>query len=136
MRKITHIAIHCTATSQRTRVEAIQRYWKETLKWRSSGYHYIIDPAGRVHTLLTEDRISNGVYGWNRSLINVAYIGGIDRNNRPIDNRTPPQRAAMLKLLIELKKRYPQAKIQGHRDFPNVKKDCPSFNARQEYEHL
>lgn len=136
MRKITHIAIHCTATSQNTRVESIQRYWRETLKWRNPGYHYMIDPTGRVHALLPEDRISNGVAGWNTRLINLSYIGGVDQLNRPIDNRTPPQRQSMLNLLRELKRRYPHAIIQGHRDFPNVKKDCPSFDAKREYAHL
>ncbi len=136
MRKITHIAVHCTATSQTTRVEAIQRYWRETLKWRSPGYHYMIEANGRVHILLPEDRVSNGVAGWNQRLINVAYIGGVDQNNRPLDNRTPFQRQILLNILRELKQRHPQAIIQGHRDFPNVKKDCPSFDAKREYAHL
>ena len=26
------------------------------------------------------------------------------------------------------KKKYPKAKILGHRDFPNTKKTCPNFD--------
>ena len=39
----------------------------------------------------------------------------------------------MLGLLKDLKARYPDAIIQGHRDFPNVKKSCPRFDAKDEY---
>ena len=42
----------------------------------------------------------------------------------------------MLDLLKKLKKQFPKAIIQGHRDFPDVKKACPSFNAKEEYKHL
>ena len=40
----------------------------------------------------------------------------------------------MLKLLKELKAKYPIATIYGHRDFAN--KACPSFDARTEYKDL
>ncbi len=43
MRTITHIVVHCSATGQDAKVEAIQRYWKEKLGWKSPGYHYIIE---------------------------------------------------------------------------------------------
>ena len=41
-----------------------------------------------------------------------------------------------LKILKELRVKFPKAKIQGHRDFPNVKKACPSFDAQKEYEEI
>ena len=50
------------------------------------------------------------------------------------DTRTPAQKAALLKLLKELKRKYPNAKIYGHRDFAN--KPCPSFDAKTEYSSL
>ena len=46
------------------------------------------------------------------------------------------QKKALFDLLKKLKKQFPKAIIQGHRDFPGVKKACPSFNAKEEYEHL
>ena len=39
-----------------------------------------------------------------------------------------------LLLLKQLKKRYPGAKIYGHRNF--AAKACPSFDAREEYKSL
>ena len=32
--------------------------------------------------------------------------------------------------IVELTERYPQAKVIGHRDFPNVAKACPSFDVK------
>ncbi|HJT75520.1 MAG TPA: N-acetylmuramoyl-L-alanine amidase [Chitinophaga sp.] len=136
MRKIDFIVIHCTATPQDTRPEAIQRYWKENLKWKSPGYHYLIQASGHVIQLATEDRICNGVAGHNANSIHVSYIGGVDADNRPADNRTAAQRKAMRELVTELKYQYPQAQILGHRDFPFVKKACPSFDARKEFKDL
>jgi N-acetylmuramoyl-L-alanine amidase len=37
----------------------------------------------------------------------------------------------MFDKIVELTERYPQAKVFGHRDFPGVKKACPSFDVRQ-----
>lgn len=128
MRNITHIVLHCTATQPNATVAAIQRYWREEKKWNSPGYHYIIDASGKEHQLLDESRPSNGVAGRNSTLINVAYIGGIDRAGKPFDTRTPAQIAAMIMLLRRLRSRYPNAAIVGHRDFPNVHKACPSFD--------
>jgi N-acetylmuramoyl-L-alanine amidase len=100
------------------------------------GYHFIIKPDGEVVKLLSVDQISNGVKGFNSETINIAYIGGVDSKGNPIDNRTGAQKAALLNLLELLKKRYPKAVIQGHRDFPKVAKACPSFNAKKEYENI
>ena len=46
------------------------------------------------------------------------------------------QKAALLFVLKELKRSYPNAIICGHRDFPNVKKACPCFEAKGEYINL
>ena len=48
------------------------------------------------------------------------------------DTRTELQKSALLSLLYDLRRIYPDAKIYGHRDFDKGK-DCPSFDARYEY---
>lgn len=136
MRTIKYIAIHCTATSQLATVASIQKYWKEKLGWKSPGYHFLIKPDGERVQLLPISQISNGVAGFNSVTINIAYIGGVDANGKPIDNRTEKQKEMMLQTIIELKKDFPNAIVQGHRDFPNVKKDCPCFNAKEWYLNL
>lgn len=100
------------------------------------GYHFIILPNGDVVQLLPIEQVSNGVAGFNSVLINIAYLGGVDAANKPLDNRTPAQKVTILKLLSDLKKKFPTAIIQGHRDFPNVKKACPSFDAKKEYKNV
>jgi len=95
----------------------------------------VITADGAVHQLLDEEKASNGVKGWNHCIINVAYTGGVDVDNnlKPVDNRTEVQKKSLRSLLRILKDRYPDAVIQGHRDFPNVAKACPCFDARKEY---
>ena len=134
MRTIKYIAIHCTATPQSATIDSIRNYWKNVLKWKQPGYHYIVKSDGSVVNLLDIDKISNGVKGYNHETINISYIGGIDEaSGNPKDTRTDAQKVAIKNLLIQLRAKFPHAIIQGHRDFPNVKKACPSFDAKKEY---
>ena len=133
MRNINYIAIHCTATQPETSIASIQNYWKNNLGWKNPGYHFIIDRFGDVINLLPIELVSNGVQGYNSQTINISYVGGIDKSGKPKDTRTEAQKQSILKILKELRVKFPKAKIQGHRDFPNVKKACPSFDAKKEY---
>ena len=133
MRNINYIAIHCTATHPETSIASIQNYWKNNLGWKNPGYHYIIDHFGNVINLLPIEFVSNGVQGYNSQTINISYVGGIDKKGNPKDTRTEAQKQSILKLLKELRIKFTKAKIQGHRDFPNVKKAFPSFDAKKEY---
>jgi N-acetylmuramoyl-L-alanine amidase len=136
MRTITHIVVHCSATGQDAKVEAIQRYWKQNLGWKSPGYHYIIEADGKETQLLSIAQPSNGVKGWNKSIINVCYIGGVNKLGKAADNRTDAQKRQLMTRLKALKTMFPQAIIQGHKDFPNVAKACPSFDAKSEYKNI
>lgn len=134
MRNIKYIVLHCTATPQSTNIASIQRYWSKVLKWKSPGYHYIIEPNGEINNLLDIEKVANGVAGYNRESIHISYIGGIDdsksilQKRLPIDNRTPEQIESMIFLIKWFALKYPNAKICGHRDFPGVNKACPSFD--------
>ena len=130
MRQIKHIVIHCTATPQSTTVESIKRYWSHVLRWRNPGYHIIIKPDGTMERLADDSQITNGVKGYNANSIHISYIGGVDSNGKPVDNRTCSQEATMLTLIKIYKERYPDAEVLGHRDFPKVSKACPSFDVK------
>lgn len=137
-REIKYIAIHCTAGARTATREEVMRVFA-TRGWKRPGYHYLITADGTIHQLVEEDKISNGVKGYNRETINVAYTGGVDISKAglpPVDNRTPAQREALKRLIRLLKQRYPTATVQGHRDFPGVAKACPSFDAKQEYQTI
>lgn len=147
MRQIKYIFVHCTATSQNASVQSIMNIFKKR-GWKNPGYHYLIDKDGGIHGIHPEAKISNGVKGYNSKSINVAYIGGIDSHERGIDNRTDAQKDSLKKLLMLLHKRYPEAKIMGHRDVsPDLNhngrvdrweriKECPCFDAIPEYKYL
>lgn len=130
MRTITHIVLHCTATPQATTVASIRRYWKDVKKWKSPGYHHIIVPDGTIANLLPIEEVSNGVAGHNANSIHISYIGGIDSKGNALDNRTDAQKATQVELLKKYKAMFPDAIICGHRDFPGVKKSCPSFDVK------
>ena len=131
MRTIKYIVVHCTATPPETTIESIKNYWKQNLGWRNPGYHYIIKRNGDIVNLFPEDKVSNGVKGYNKNSVHISYIGGVDKNNKPIDNRTDAQIHSMFNKLVELSEKYPNATILGHRDFPGVTKMCPSFDVKE-----
>lgn len=136
MRAINYIAVHCSATPQTAKVSSIQKYWKENLGWKNPGYHVIVEADGNAVELLPIEQVSNGVGGYNSHIINISYIGGVDAAGNPKDTRTCAQKETILKYLKKWKAMFPNAKIQGHRDFPNVKKACPSFDAKKEYQNV
>lgn len=136
MRAIKYIAVHCTATKQNATIESIRNYWKRNLGWKQPGYHIIVKPNGDHERLALDETVCNGVKGYNSESLHVSYIGGVDENGKAIDNRTEAQKRTLLQIICGLKAKYPAVVIQGHRDFPNVVKDCPSFDAKTEYKHL
>jgi len=131
MRTITHLVVHCTATPKHTTIASIRRYWKEALGWKSVGYHKIIEATGNIVTLAEDSKVTNGVAGHNSTSLHVSYIGGKDTDDRSIG-----QRQAIAGVLLEWLKKYPTARICGHRDFAGVTKDCPRFSAEKEYGYL
>ena len=136
MRTVNNIVIHCTATPQSAKVQSIVNYWKNDLKWKSPGYHRLIEANGTVHNLSDFENPTNGVAGHNYDSIHISYIGGVDAQNKPLDNRTTEQRCAILHCIDEARKLYPNAQILGHRDFKGVAKACPSFDAKSEYKSI
>jgi N-acetylmuramoyl-L-alanine amidase len=132
MRDIKYIVIHCTDTLPSAEVEAILRYWKDNLKWKSPGYHYIIKQDGEVQQLLDESKNSNGVLGFNKNCVNVCYIGGKTKDGKHGDTRTKAQQHSMFDIIVELTERYPKAEIKGHGEFPNQGgRTCPNFDVRK-----
>ena len=147
MRAIKRIFVHCTAGSQLQTVDDLRAEFKRK-GWKNPGYHYVVMPDGTISQMLGEQFVSNGVKGYNSTSVNVAYVGGIDAKGEPTDNRTDEQKQSLVRLLKELKGRYPKAQILGHRDIsPDTNhngvvdpweriKACPCFDAIKEYENI
>ena len=134
LKEVKYLVVHCTATqlSQRVSVENLDN-WHKAQGWNGIGYHWYIDRDGRIFPGRSESVQGAHVLDYNDCSIGICYEGGIDPQGQPADTRTAAQKAALLFVLRELKKSYPQAIICGHRDFPNVHKSCPCFDARKEY---
>ena len=132
MRHIKEIIVHCSATREDMDFHAsdIDR-WHKQRGWKGIGYHYVIDLDGTIETGRDTSQIGAHCTGHNRHSIGICYIGGLDEYGNPADTRTPAQKAAMARLIHELRSRYPGSVVYGHRDF--AAKACPCFDARAEY---
>ncbi len=148
MRTIERIFVHCTASNLKASVNAILAEFRRK-GWKYPGYHYVISYDGTITQLMDEDRVSNGVKGYNSTSINIAWIGGIDKSHpQGIDNRTDAQKQSLRELLTKLHQKYPKARIMGHRDISPDKnhngkvdsweriKNCPCFDAIPEYSDI
>lgn len=149
-RRITEIIVHCEATPEgeefsRSTLEACHKArkfsaYQQNGKTEHIGYHYVVHLDGSIESCRPETIAGCHCTGHNSISIGVSYVGGCpprsvkDWNRKAKDTRTPAQKSALLRLLKELKARYPHAKIYGHRDFAN--KPCPSFDAKLEYKNL
>lgn len=135
-RNIKELIVHCSATPEGKdySVDTI-RQWHLQRGFSDIGYHYVIYRDGSIHIGRDESIIGAHCTGHNTNSIGVCYIGGCASDGKtPKDTRTTEQKQSLVKLLKELKTKYPQASIHGHRDFAN--KACPSFDATKEYSSL
>ena len=135
-RTIKELIVHCSATPEGKdySVDTI-RQWHLQRGFSDIGYHYIIYRDGSIHIGRDESIIGAHCTGHNTNSIGVCYIGGCASDGKtPKDTRTTEQKQSLVKLLKELKTKYPQASIHGHRDFSS--KACPSFDATKEYSSI
>ena len=137
MRQINYIIIHCSATKagQDFRAKDIDR-WHRERGWDGIGYHKVVDLDGTIEPGRSEAKPGAHCKGHNSDSIGICYIGGLDKNGKPADTRTELQKAALAGLVAGYKRRFPNAKVVGHRDMPNVHKACPCFNAKEEYKNI
>ena len=163
-KKIKYIVVHCQAGTG-TR-EAMEKFWyspkPKGLGWKSPGYHRWIDFDGERHKLLDFEQVSNGVKGFNDEAINISYRGGIENIGTPKKpifkakrTKTKAKKEAILKEnLMDLHwlkdngNDLQDVMIVGHYHFSDDKnkngtiepweriKECPSFDAYEEYKHL
>ncbi len=137
METIKYIAVHCTATPEgRHHTSKDIKSWHKAKGWSDIGYHFVVQINGNVEKGRSEKVPGAHVQGYNSNSIGVVYVGGCDKDMKPKDTRTTAQKVSLLNVLRQLKDKYPEAVILGHRDFPNVNKACPSFDAKTEYSML
>lgn len=129
--KTDWLVIHCSATRAIMDVGARDiRQWHRAKGWSDIGYHFVIRRSGRVEAGRRLDEVGAHVAGYNADSVGVCLVGGLNDDTwQPENNFTPQQWESLTALLKRLVKKYPNAKVLGHRDFPDVKKACPCFDA-------
>lgn len=140
-RNVDEIIIHYTATPEGEDFTNAQIKASHLARGFSDiGYHWIIGPNGEIRKGRDERLVGAHCKGHNTRSIGISYVGGCPPRSvkgwRDIgkDTRTPAQKAALIKLIKEVKGRYPNASVHGHNEFAN--KPCPGFNAKEEYKNL
>ena len=130
MRPITDIIIHCTATPEGREVSVQEiRRWHKARGWQDIGYHFVIHLDGKVSKGRPLEVIGAHCSGHNAHSIGICYVGGVARDGKtPKDTRTEAQTKALIRLLADLKKQFPQATIHGHNEY--AQKACPSFDVQ------
>ena len=137
MRTIKYIVIHCAATKERQSFDISDvDKWHKARGWKGVGYHYFIKLTGVVQLGRDLSQTGSHVAGYNSHSIGICYCGGCDRNGTPKDTRTVEQKISLVAIILDLKKQFPNAIVQGHNDFPGVAKACPSFDAKTEYKNI
>lgn len=124
------------------------RKWHLEKRWLDIGYHYVIKRDGTIEPGRDVEVQGAHVENYNHNSVGICLAGGVsefaprhvkkdDSANReaqleshPEDNFTDIQFRSLYALLTQLSAKYPEAKVQGHRDFPQVAKACPSFDVR------
>lgn len=131
--KTDYIVVHCSATGDKADVGAADiDKWHRGQGWACIGYHYVIRRNGEVEEGRDVQVVGAHVAGYNEHSVGICMVGGVDADNpnKAKNNFTEAQFTSLKSLLTTLKIMYPNAKIQGHKDFPGVKKACPSFEIK------
>lgn len=135
-RKINKIIVHCTATPEcrEVTIDDVRRWHVEERGWSDVGYHFLVLIDGTIQEGRPLKRSGAHTKGHNKDSIGVAYVGGMSVDmSEAKDTRTEEQKETLVNLLCDLKDAY-GGTIYGHRDFSN--KECPSFDAKKEYENI
>ena len=135
-RQVNKIIVHCTATPEGrdVTVDEIRRWHVEEKNWSDIGYHWIVTLNGTLERGRPEHIQGAHAKGFNKNSIGLCYVGGVDKDMTPKDTRTKGQKETLKCILEDLKDRYPNAEIIGHRDVSS--KACPSFDAKAEYNSI
>lgn len=130
-KRTTFIAVHCAATRASQDIgETEIAAWHKARGWQDIGYNIVIRRDGIIEIGRPLDYRGAHVQGYNDSALGICLVGGINDAGQPADNFTAAQKDSLV-VALEFCRRYARgALIRGHRDFPGVRKACPSFDVR------
>ena len=126
------IVLHCSATKPSADIGAAEiRQWHKDKGWSDIGYHDVIRRNGTRERGRDINEIGAHVAGYNSRSVGICLVGGVSDKGHSENNFTKAQMDTLQKIVFEYKKMWPNAVVQGHRDFPGVAKDCPCFNVKE-----
>lgn len=118
--------------------------WKEIHQWHTRdngwsaiGYHVVIRRDGTIEAGRPLEAIGAHVAARNSDSVGVCMIGGKGKFSgmSPEAHYTKEQLASLLVVIKELREKYPEAEVLGHRD-SDPGKQCPSFDVKNWYKTL
>jgi len=127
-----YIAIHCSATRPSQDVDAA---WIDELHkakgWDSIGYNWFIKCDGTIEEGRPRDDQGAHVSGYNHCSLGVCMSGGVTEEDgiTAENNFSKAQWASLDSLVDRMVRCYSHSVVIGHRDYPDVAKECPSFDA-------
>lgn len=132
MRNITKIIIHCAATRPSMDIGAkeIREWHTKGNGWADIGYHGVIRRDGTLESGRPMDQPGAHTSGYNANSIGICLVGGVKEDGKtPEANFTPEQWATLRRVVLDLRKKHPNATIHGHNEF--AAKACPSFDVQK-----
>ena len=126
--KTKFLTIHCAATPEGRDIKATTIGEWDIAKFGQISYHWVVTLDGIAHRTLNDNQRGAHTGGANTGNIGICYVGGVDAKMNPKDTRNPAQKATLRRLVAEYRQRFPNIVVRGHRDWPGVKKACPSFD--------
>lgn len=115
--KTDYIALH-HAAAVKCNAADVDRWHKQN-GWSGIGYHYFVRKNGDIYRGRPEWSIGAHVQGMNSQSIGICAEGNYDIET----NMPDAQYNAILDLISDIKTRYPNAKVVGHREIGSS--DCP-----------
>lgn len=126
------IVIHCSATKPGMDIGADEiRQWHKDKGWEDIGYHYVIRRNGTLEDGRDLNSVGAHVAGFNSRSVGICLVGGVGDLGHSENNFTKEQLQTLRDIVKRLLMVWPNAIVQGHRDFPNVAKDCPCFDVKE-----
>ena len=129
-----YLVVHCAETPASLDVGAheIRGWHMKENGWKDIGYHYVIRRNGVIERGRPWWAVGSHVKDWNHCSMGVSLVGGCNERDEEENNFTDKQWTALREFLRYWRQQEStkNAIIQGHRDFPGVRKYCPSFDVK------
>ena len=107
--RVARIVVHCTGTRPGMRLKQVD----------ALPYHYLVTQGGKLLNLKPVKDVRK---------IEIAWLGGLDKFGRHVDNRTPAQSETLFISLLRLTEHNPRVRITAADQLYPYGFDNPGFD--------